>query len=525
MNEQILNIIVNLKNNASKELGAFSSKIQELQPTFKSMAKGGAIAFGSISTIVGLTTKAFADSESQLARVDQTIKNIDLTRMNSSFDVASKRARDFGSSLQSLSGISDEAGAESFAKLLAITEDYDEAVKLATLSADLSVAKQIDLSSATRLVSQAMTGNTRVLREYGIELKDGASKQEIIGALMSRVGGQSEAFGKTLAGQSAILKQTFGDLQEEIGRALVPAITGILQAVQPVIEKFIEWAKKNPELLRNIILVSGAISGMILVIGTLGLVIPSIMTGFGALIVVLKAVGVAMLFLATNPIGLIIVAIAGLIALVYQLITNWEWVKEMAISIWTSISDFFTGWWTGLSDSTQGWLMLIFNILTGGLLLWVKLFTDNWDVIRGTTVAVWESLATFFTDLWSRIKITFTEAIDYLISKIQPLLDMIDKVVGGVKSVGGKISNTVGSVKEKTGNFLKKTLSVNDAIISPNGNIITTNPKDYLIATKRPQDLAGGGVSHIHLNIDGREVANVVYNQMTGDLLKNIKLA
>ncbi len=37
-----------------------------------------------------------------------------------------------------------------------------------------------------------------------------------------------------------------------------------------------------------------------------------------------------------------------------------------------------------------------------------------------------------------------------------------------------------------------KTSSVHDALISSNGNIITTDPKDYLIATKHPEELAGG---------------------------------
>lgn len=35
--------------------------------------------------------------------------------------------------------------------------------------------------------------------------------------------------------------------------------------------------------------------------------------------------------------------------------------------------------------------------------------------------------------------------------------------------------------------------SVNDAIITPQGDIVTTDPKDYLIATKTPNQLVGGG--------------------------------
>lgn len=41
-----------------------------------------------------------------------------------------------------------------------------------------------------------------------------------------------------------------------------------------------------------------------------------------------------------------------------------------------------------------------------------------------------------------------------------------------------------------------RTSSVHDALISSNGNIITTDPKDYLIATKHPEELAGGAGSY-----------------------------
>lgn len=45
-----------------------------------------------------------------------------------------------------------------------------------------------------------------------------------------------------------------------------------------------------------------------------------------------------------------------------------------------------------------------------------------------------------------------------------------------------------------------QTLSVNDAVITPRGDVIKTDPRDYLIATKNPAALAGGGVT---VNING----------------------
>ena len=58
---------------------------------------------------------------------------------------------------------------------------------MATLAADLSIAKQIDMDSATKLVSMALAGNTRALKEYGIEVDDSMSKQEVMGLLMEKV--------------------------------------------------------------------------------------------------------------------------------------------------------------------------------------------------------------------------------------------------------------------------------------------------------------------------------------------------
>lgn len=43
--------------------------------------------------------------------------------------------------------------------------------------------------------------------------------------------------------------------------------------------------------------------------------------------------------------------------------------------------------------------------------------------------------------------------------------------------------------------------SVHDAIITPSGDVITTDPKDYLIATKTPKTLVGGGAPTINFSV------------------------
>lgn len=98
--------------------------------------------------------------------------------------------------------------------------------------------------------------------------------------------------------------------------------------------------------------------------------------------------------------------------------------------------------------------------------------------------------------VWEGIKIIFKEAIDWIISKaldplhvqLQRILDMLHAVSGGVGGIMGRVGGAIG------GAISRKIRNVNDAVISPRGDIISTHPDDYLIATKNPQGLAGGSI-------------------------------
>ena len=60
--------------------------------------------------------------------------------------------------------------------------------------------------------------------------------------------------------------------------------------------------------------------------------------------------------------------------------------------------------------------------------------------------------------------------------------------------------NTVRHKKAISANdYLTK--SVHDAIITPRGDVVTTDPKDYLIATKTPKTLVGSGAPTINFNV------------------------
>ena len=68
------------------------------------------------------------------------------------------------------------------------------------------------------------------------------------------------------------------------------------------------------------------------------------------------------------------------------------------------------------------------------------------------------------------------------------------------------------------------TTKTTDAVIAPGGNVISTDPADYLIATKNPADLAGKGsitIGDISITIQGsasksdaKDIAEEVWHEL-----------
>ena len=78
--------------------------------------------------------------------------------------------------------------------------------------------------------------------------------------------------------------------------------------------------------------------------------------------------------------------------------------------------------------------------------------------------------------------------------KLQDLKDDLVKILQQARSDALYYEN---NLRHKTALGINEQFShtaVHDAIISPNGDVITTDPRDYLIATKTPEQLTGGVV-------------------------------
>lgn len=110
----------------------------------------------------------------------------------------------------------------------------------------------------------------------------------------------------------------------------------------------------------------------------------------------------------------------------------------------------------------------------------------------------------------------------------EAILNPIEAVQKALKSVYEWAVKAFDKAKSVVGMGGSKSTKVDDAVISPSGNIVTTNPKDWLIATQNPYALAGtgGGITINIGNVNGsdREAAAHFASLIANEIKYRVRL-
>lgn len=187
-----------------------------------------------------------------------------------------------------------------------------------------SKAAIMPLLTNTKLISQAF------------DLVRG--KQAFAGSMQKEFANQM----KTSSSQMQIFQNGINAMGISIGTALLPSLNAIMKTVTPVLVKFAEWAQNNQGLVTSIVLIGGALSGLVIVLPIIAGVVSAIGTIGAAITGVMAAVpllaGIGTVFaLVVPPIGLAAAAIAGVAALAFVVVRNWRPISAFFANLWNTI--------------------------------------------------------------------------------------------------------------------------------------------------------------------------------------------
>lgn len=230
--------------------------------------------------------------------------------------------RDLNTELMNKTRFDDDAFASGQAVLAQYGLTGKQLEAITPLLADYAAKTGKDLPGAAGTLGKAFLGNTRALKELGINYKSTGDRAKdianITALVQAKVGGFAQKEGRTAAGQAAILSNKFGEMKEQVGEKLLP----VLLKLADVGIKVIDFMSKNKEIMIPLIALIAAVT------------------------VAQIAWNIAM---TANPIGLIVVGIGILIAGIVFLATKtkffqtiwrvaWGGIKAAAMAVWDWLS-------------------------------------------------------------------------------------------------------------------------------------------------------------------------------------------
>lgn len=235
------------------------------------------------------------------------------------------------------------------------------------LAEDLASFNNLGTTEVLESLQSALVGNHETVRKFGViitqatleqelfrmgvkkGIKDATEQQKALARLNLIIAGTADAQGDaartsgSFENQMKGLKASVRDLNVEMGSALIPSLTGVIEKIREVLVPVATWISKHQQLTATIITVTGAVL-------TLAIALP-MMTGAmwladKAAIALSKAVAIlnaTMMFFAKHPLVLVLTVLATLAAyLAYTRLEGETFGQKMA-SLAEMIADAF-GW-------------------------------------------------------------------------------------------------------------------------------------------------------------------------------------
>jgi hypothetical protein len=479
-------------NGVQRELGGLEKGAGKLGGILKGglmVGAGAAIAgIGALGAVLATSVDAASEAEDIGAQLNAVLKST-----GGVAGVTADAINDHALALSEVTRFEDDAIVSAQSLLLTFTKVGKDVFPDATeATLDMAQAMKMDLKSASMLVGKAlndpikgMTALTRSGIQFTeqqketiaamVEMGDTVGAQRIILAeLETQLGGSAEAAGKTMAGQMDILKNSIGNVKEEIGGALIPILGNLIGWIGPKmvtgLGKFSDWFRTSVTDIQSFITKAGKAKDII------GGIVQDVTAGKP--IAWQDLMNIAQLF--TNQLdvqrafGNIVKDIeAGILRIKGAFETGGVWgaVSEIGKMIgeefakidwgamWQKIGD----WWT--TDAVPFATTLAGNVSawwTGTFL--PALSKIDWQSMGAAMQSAWNTLATF----WQ------TDAVPFALQVAENINQwFIGQVIPSLQRQAPKWG-------EELGKILKSTITINGMMLGNDANLAYTLGAGYV---------------------------------------------
>lgn len=205
-------------------------------------------------------------------------------------------------------------------------------------------------------------------------------------------------------------------LQIQLGEILSPVIADVLNHLSKLIEGFLNMPEGAQKAVLAFIGIAAAVGPLLLILGKsliffsqMQMAMAYLGGASAVLSTVMGALGGVFSFLV-SPIGLLVIAIVGLVAMLVYLYNTNENVKNYLDAIWSAIKTIFM---TALSIIVHGvqssfqiisrTIQLVLNTVYNFIAMWINLLTGNWKGAWKNMKNILGGFGSYFEDILTYI--------------------------------------------------------------------------------------------------------------------------
>lgn len=214
---------------------------------------------------------------------------------------------------------------------------------------------------------------------------------------------------------------------KEIAIALIPSLIELIGWVRETVISVKDWIAAHPVLTEWILKIGGGIGALMAVLGPFLIILPGIataITGVSAAFVALDIAAAPVIL----TVGLVVAAIAALVAAGWYLYQNWD-----------AVVAYVTDLWDLLKLSVELTLQKIGAKIAEGMQLIAWAFTNPWDAVAAT----WDAVKNYFMGWWESITGFFQAGWDFVAGIISQISEGVgwvaDQIGFGFGEAGGAV--------------------------------------------------------------------------------------
>lgn len=425
----------------NKALGEQMSTSQKAHAAITKAAVPAALALTAIAAAAGDAVKAAAEDQASQAKLAGTLER---TTGATTAQVAA--TEDWITKTEFATGVADDQLRPALGRLATATGDVHQAQKALGIALDVSAQTGKSLDSVSAAIAKGYTGQTGALNKLVPGMDQAVLKSKdmtkVLGELSDMTGGAAAEHAQTLAGQTEILGVKMAELKETLGAALLP----VLEKFMPLMQKGADFVSAHAGAIEALV---GAVAGLAAIIITAN----AALKAYQALQVLVKvattlwtaAQWLLNAALDANPIGLVTLAVAGLVAgiiIAYNKSETFRNIVQSAMgAVKAAIDAVASAFKALLSAATSAfdwivahWKVALFALGPVGAA--ISLIASNFDAITGAARAA-----------WAFIKNNFTKA-DFAFG---PIEDAVNAIAGAFNAVLGAVTAAIGAVQSLIG--------------------------------------------------------------------------